>query len=86
VPAETIGHPQQGAIWLKVNGEFTQQGDINQMIWKVAEMISTLSELFTLQAGDIIMTGTPSGVGPVKRGDSLHGHVDGVGDLEVKVV
>lgn len=86
VPAETIGHPQQGAIWLKVNGEFTQQGDINQMIWKVAEMISTLSELFTLQAGDVIMTGTPSGVGPVKRGDRLHGHVDGVGDLEVKVV
>lgn len=86
MPAETIGHPQQGAIWLKVNGEVTQQGDINQMIWKVAEMISTLSELFSLQAGDIIMTGTPSGVGPVKRGDRLHGHVDGVGDLEVKVV
>ena len=49
-------------------------------------MISHLSELFVLQAGDIIMTGTPAGVGPVQRGDKLHGHVDGVGDLIVSVV
>lgn len=85
VPAEEIGHPDQGAIWLKINGDFRQQGNLNQMIWKVPEMISYLSELFTLQAGDIILSGTPSGVGPAQRGDRLHGHVDGVGDLNVTV-
>ncbi|HEX2257682.1 MAG TPA: fumarylacetoacetate hydrolase family protein [Afifellaceae bacterium] len=86
VPADRIGHPDQGAIWLKVNGETRQQGDLNQMIWKVPEMIAYLSELFELAPGDIIMTGTPAGVNAVKRGDKLHGHVDGVGDLEVTVV
>ena len=86
VPASEIGHPGQGAIWLDVNGERRQTGDINQMIWKVPEMISYLSGLFTLMPGDVIMSGTPAGVGAVKRGDVLHGHVDGVGDLEVRVV
>lgn len=86
IPAEKIGHPDQGAIWLKINDEFRQQGDLNQMIWKIPEMISYLSELFILQAGDVILTGTPSGVGPVKRGDKIHGHVEGVGDLKLSVV
>jgi fumarylpyruvate hydrolase len=85
VPADRIGHPDHGAIWLKINGETRQEGDLNQMIWKVPEMITYLSRLFTLQPGDIIMSGTPSGVGPVVRGDKLHGHVDGVGDLNVTV-
>ena len=75
-----------GAIWLKVNGETRQEGDLNQMIWKVPEAISYLSGLFRLAPGDLIMTGTPAGVGAVKRGDALHGHIDGVGDLQVKVV
>lgn len=86
LPAERIGHPGEGAIWLKVNGETRQEGDLNQMIWKVPEMIAYLSELFELAPGDIIMTGTPSGVNAVKSGDKLHGHVDGIGDLEVAVV
>jgi fumarylpyruvate hydrolase len=85
VPAERIGHPGSGAIWLQVNGEIRQEGDLDQLIWKVPEMISILSKLFVLQPGDLIMTGTPSGVGPVIRGDRLHGHIDGVGDLEVTV-
>ena len=86
VPTDTIGHPNAGAIWLKVNGEMKQQGDLNQMIWKVPEAISYLSGLFRLAPGDLIMTGTPAGVGAVKRGDTLEGHVDRVGDITVKVV
>ncbi len=86
VPASEIGHPTDGAIWLKVNGEMRQQGDLNQMIWKVPEMISYLSGLFELAPGDVIQSGTPAGVGPVERGDEMHGHVEGVGDLYCKVV
>jgi fumarylpyruvate hydrolase len=86
VAAERIGHPASGAIWLDVNGERRQHGDLNQMIWKVPEMIAYLSSLFELAPGDIIMTGTPAGVAAVKRGDKLHGHVEGVGDLRVEVI
>jgi fumarylpyruvate hydrolase len=85
VPASQIGHPDRGAIWLDVNGERRQTGDLSQMIWKVPEMIAYLSELFTLAPGDLILSGTPSGVGPVQPGDRLRGHVDGVGELEVAV-
>lgn len=85
VPASVCGHPSEGAIWLTVNGETRQSGDLNQLIWKVPEVISFLSGLFELKPGDLIMTGTPAGVGSVDRGDVLHGHVDGVGDLTVRV-
>ena len=86
VPAREVGHPLSGAIWLKVNGRTVQEGDLNQLIWKVPEAISYLSGLFRLAAGDVIMTGTPAGVGPVRRGDEMHGHIDGIGDLHVRVV
>jgi fumarylpyruvate hydrolase len=82
-PAAMIGHPAKGAIWLKVNGKITQKGDLSEMIWNVPETISYLSRLISLKAGDLIYSGTPAGVGPVKRGDKLEGHVDGVGDLTV---
>jgi fumarylpyruvate hydrolase len=85
VPASAIGHPAKGAVWLKVNGETRQTGDLNQLIWKVPEMIAYLSGLFELRAGDLIFSGTPAGVGPVKRGDVLHGGVDGVGEIKVTV-
>ena len=85
VPASAIGHPAAGAVWLKVNGEPRQKGDLNQLIWKVPEMISYLSGLFELRAGDLIFSGTPAGVGPVNRGDVLIGGVDGVGELKVTV-
>jgi fumarylpyruvate hydrolase len=82
-PVSMVGHPAKGAIWLKVNGKVTQKGDLAEMIWNVPETIAYLSNLITLRAGDVIMSGTPAGVGPVKAGDKLEGHVDGVGDLTV---
>ncbi|WP_426236060.1 fumarylacetoacetate hydrolase family protein [Pararhizobium sp. DWP1-1-3] len=86
VPAEVIGHPTDGNIWLKINGKIKQQGDLNQMIWKTPEIIAELSKLFTLAAGDIIMTGTPSGVGPVARGDAVSCGIDGIATMTVTVV
>jgi len=82
-PASSIGHPSKGAIWLKVNGQVKQQGDLAMQIWSVPEQIAYLSNLITLQPGDLIFSGTPAGVGPVKAGDRLEGHVDGVGDLVI---
>ncbi|NKC03397.1 fumarylacetoacetate hydrolase family protein [Brucella haematophila] len=85
-PVSDVGHPQSASISLSINGETRQSGDLNQMIWKVAETISYLSSLFELQPGDLIFTGTPAGVGPVQRGDRLVGKVDGVGSVSVTVV
>ncbi|WP_186424288.1 fumarylacetoacetate hydrolase family protein [Pannonibacter sp. TSB10GB1] len=86
VPASVCGHPQAGAITLSVNGTLRQSGDLNQMIWKIPEMIAYLSDYFTLAAGDVILTGTPSGVGPVVRGDRLEASVEGFAPLTVDVV
>jgi fumarylpyruvate hydrolase len=86
VPAARIGHPSSGAIWIDVNGERRQTGDLSQLIWRIDESISYLSGLFELAPGDLIFTGTPAGVGAVKPGDRMHAHVDGVGDLRVEVV
>jgi len=85
VPAARIGHPAQGRIALTVNGVLRQEGDLNQMIWKVPEMIAYLSQYFTLAAGDVILSGTPSGVGPVARGDVMEVSIAGVGGLRVTV-
>lgn len=85
-PASAIGHPEKGAIWLKVNGIERQRGDLNQMIWKVPETIAYLSTLFSLKAGDLIFTGTPAGVGAIYRGDKMVGGVDGIAEIEVNVV
>lgn len=86
IPASEIGHLESGSISLSVNGEQRQKGDLNQMIWKVPEMISYLSEYYEIAAGDLIMSGTPAGVGPVVRGDEMVGSVEGIGELVVKVV
>jgi fumarylpyruvate hydrolase len=84
-PASVIGHPTKGAVWLKVNGETRQHGDLSQLVWKVPEIIAHLSGLFDLKPGDLIYTGTPAGVGAVKRGDALHGGVEGVGEIRIRV-
>ena len=85
-PAAAIGHPARGRIWLDVDGRRRQDGDLAQMIWKTPEIISVLSGLFTLAPGDLIYSGTPAGVGAVARGDRLHGGVDGVGEIDIRVV
>ena len=86
VSVAEVGHPDQGEVVLRINGEVRQQGDLNQLIWKVPEMISYLSRYFELRPGDLIFSGTPAGVGPVERGDRLQGSVAGVGAIDLKVV
>ena len=86
VPVSKIGHPSKGAVWLDVNGQRRQTGDLSQLIWNVPETIAYLSGLFTLAAGDLIMTGTPAGVNAVKKGDVMKGGVEGIGEIEVRVV
>ncbi|ASP34020.1 fumarylacetoacetate hydrolase family protein [Labrenzia sp. VG12] len=86
VPAADCGFLHEGRIALTVNGTLRQEGDLNQMIWKVPEIIAKLSELFVLGAGDVILTGTPSGVGAVERGDVMRATVDGLPELDVTVV
>ncbi|GFE63667.1 fumarylacetoacetate hydrolase family protein [Litoreibacter roseus] len=78
VPLSEIDTLDRGPIWLEVNGEPRQDGDLSEMIWSVEECVAHLSKFVTLQPGDLIMTGTPSGVGPVGMGDKL---VAGIGDL-----
>ncbi|PRY77454.1 fumarylacetoacetate hydrolase family protein [Marivita geojedonensis] len=84
--AEEIGHPDQGRITLTVNGELRQDGNLNQMIWKVPEQIAYLSEYYELAPGDVILSGTPSGVAAVEKGDEMVVEVEGMGSLTVKVV
>ena len=85
VPITQIGELNEGMIELHINSERRQSGNINQMIWKVPEVIVKLSELFQLQAGDLIFTGTPAGVGPIQKGDELLATIEQVGDLRIKV-
>jgi fumarylpyruvate hydrolase len=75
------GHPERGRIWLKVNGETRQDADISDLVWDVPQIIAALSRLYTLQAGDLIFTGTPSGVGPLRPGDRLEGGIEGLAEL-----
>ncbi len=86
VPASEIGHPDKGIVSLSVNGEVRQTGDLDQMIWKVPEMIAYLSEYFELAAGDVILSGTPSGVAAVVKGDVMDAEIGDVGKLSVKVI
>ena len=85
-PASRIGHPASGRIWLTVNGQLKQQGDLADLIWSVPETIAHLSKYFELRPGDLIFTGTPEGVGPVLRGDTVAGGIAGIGELSIRIV
>jgi fumarylpyruvate hydrolase len=85
-PVTTCGHPSKGPVKLVVNGEVRQEGDLNQLIWNVPDTIAYLSTLFTLEPGDLIFSGTPAGVGPIKKGDVLEGSVAGLINLKTKIV
>ena len=86
VPVAEAGHPAQGAITLDVDGTQRQSGDLSEMIWSVPELIAELSRHYRLMPGDLIFTGTPAGVGAVKRGETMTGTVAGVGSISFKVV
>ena len=85
-PVSETGFLDAGAVTLHVNGELRQEGDLNQMIWKVPEMISYLSEYFELAAGDVIQSGTPAGVGPIVKGDEMTIAAEGLGSMSIPVV
>ena len=80
-----VGHPSRGAIWLEVNGQPRQRADLCEMIWSVPEIVSELSTLYELKPGDLVFTGTPAGVGPLVRGDSLVGGIEGVDTLRTTI-
>jgi fumarylpyruvate hydrolase len=79
VPAAQIGHPETGRIYLEVNGELRQQGDLADQIWSVPEVIAALSQTITLKPGDLIFTGTPAGIAALAQGDVVTAGIDGVG-------
>ena len=80
-----VGHPSAGRIWLGVNGAVRQASDIAKLIWPVPDIIGIASRSMTLQPGDLIMTGTPEGVGPLQRGDEVTGGIDGLGGITLHI-
>jgi fumarylpyruvate hydrolase len=84
-PVGEVGHPSGKRIWLEVNGVVKQDGNLDEMIWPVADMISYLSRHVVLAPGDLIFSGTPAGVGPLVPGDRVRGCVDGVAEFELEI-
>lgn len=84
--ASTIGHPGAGRIWLDVDGQTRQDGDLADQIWPVSDVIAALSRFVTLRPGDLIFTGTPAGVGRIEPGSTVTAAIDGVGVLAFRVV
>jgi fumarylpyruvate hydrolase len=82
---ETICHPESGLIELSVNGEIRQSGDLRDLVNSPAELVSYLSSFYHLGPGDLIYTGTPSGVGPVLPGDHIEGYIQGVGTIKLRI-
>lgn len=84
-PVSAVGHPAEGSIWLEVNGQRKQEGNLNEMIWPIPDVIAYLSRFVALAPGDLIYTGTPSGVDALNPGDRVRGGVDGVATFELEI-
>ena len=84
-PVEVVGHPDNGEIWLKVNGVLKQHGDLQDLIWSIPEVISAISQAVALAPGDLIYSGTPAGVGPLQPGDDVTGGVEGVAEFDFTI-
>ncbi|TWG87201.1 fumarylpyruvate hydrolase [Cupriavidus gilardii J11] len=84
-PVASIGHPSSGRIWLSVNGEIRQQGDLEELIWPVADVIAYISQSVALAPGDVIFTGTPAGVGALQPGDEVTAGVAGIGEIAFRM-
>lgn len=85
VPAAVCGHPKKGAVWLTVNGIERQRADLSDLMWPVPELVAMLSRSVTLARGDLIYTGTPAGVGPLRPGDVVSGGVADIGQFSMTV-
>ena len=83
--ATSVGHPVQGRIWLAVNDVVKQDADLDELIWPVPDIIAILSRSMRIRPGDIIMTGTPAGVGPIVAGDRITGGIEGLGTIEIGI-
>jgi fumarylpyruvate hydrolase len=83
--ASDVGHPSRGRIWLAVNGKIRQDADISELLWDVPEIVSILSRSMSLKRGDIIMTGTPAGVGAIVPADRVTGGIDGLGEIAIDI-
>jgi 2,4-didehydro-3-deoxy-L-rhamnonate hydrolase len=85
VTADEVGDPNNLDLWIKVNGELRQSSNTKYLVYDVERLIEFGSSMYTLHPGDIIMTGTPAGVAPVKPGDALHAYVEGVGEADIRI-
>ena len=83
--AASVDHPAKGRIWLAVNDVVKQDADLAELIWPVPDIIAILSRSMRIRPGDIIMTGTPAGVGPIVPGDRVTGGIDGLGTIEIGI-
>ena len=83
--AEAFGEIADQRIWLDVNGERRQDASLQELVWKVDEIVSDLSHFYHLRPGDLIMTGTPAGVSAVRAGDEIIGGVDGLAQVSLKI-
>lgn len=84
-PAAVVGHPARGRIWLAVNSELRQEGDLSELVWSVAESLAAISTYCELAPGDLVYTGSPAGVGPLVRSDSVTGGIEGVGEISIEI-
>lgn len=84
-PIDSVPSLESGRIWLAVNGAIRQDGDLSELIWSVREHLSILSHSIALAPGDLVMTGTPAGVGPVVPGDVVTGGVQGLEDIHIGI-